>query len=136
MLGDVELSPTFSQLFSPSQPGVTELLSTDDNMDWGQEHKPEAAKGPQDKLGMACQDTSGGGRKNQLFSGGGGAGLCTPGQVQQKSGVRGRLRRGGSRMEGQLVLGYVQDGAQCSNGPGQCGKTAQCVRGQGPVPSP
>ncbi|RMC19479.1 hypothetical protein DUI87_04091 [Hirundo rustica rustica] len=33
------------------KPGVTELLSTDDRMDWGQEHRPEVAEGPQDKLG-------------------------------------------------------------------------------------
>lgn len=114
---------------------MTELLSTDDHMDSGQEHRPKVAKGAQDKQGMACQDTSGGGREHQLFAGGGGAGLCTLGQVQGGSGVWARLRRSGSRMEGgdwwmgQLVLGYVQDGVQCGDGPGQCGKTAHMLEG-------
>lgn len=48
---------------------MTELLSTDDCMD-------EVEKRAQDKLGMACQGTSAGGREHQLFAGDGCAGLC------------------------------------------------------------
>ncbi|XP_005060888.1 PREDICTED: glutamine-rich protein 2-like [Ficedula albicollis] len=33
------------------KPGVTELLGTDDRMDRGKDHRPEVAKGAQDKLG-------------------------------------------------------------------------------------
>lgn len=70
-LGVLNWPPHCSQLLSPSQPGVTELLGTDDRMDQGQEPRPEVAKGSQDELGMVYEDTSGSGREYQLLAGDG-----------------------------------------------------------------
>lgn len=36
-------------------------------MDGGQKHRPELAKMAQDKLGMVCQDTSGGGESTSCL---------------------------------------------------------------------
>lgn len=76
-----------------------------------------------------------------LMMGGQGS-VCTPGLVPGGSRVWGRLRRGGSRMQGgnwwrgQLVLGCVPDGVQCGDGPGQYGKTARMLEGRGQYPVP
>lgn len=43
---------------------------------------------------------------------------------------------GGDWWMEQLVLGYVQDGVQCGDGPGQCGKTAHRLERRGLCPVP
>lgn len=43
---------------------------------------------------------------------------------------------GGDWWMGQLVLGCVQDGVQCGDGAGQCGKTAHMLEGRGQYPVP
>ncbi|NXF18232.1 QRIC2 protein, partial [Rhodinocichla rosea] len=54
---DASSAPLKDVLHLSKKPSVTELLSTDDCVD-------EVEKRAQDKLGMACQDTSAGGRKH------------------------------------------------------------------------